>query len=158
MSKIDKDVPYLKISLCCKCTVSTRSFLRRKGLERKIINEIVSHKETKYAVAKIRKPAVYCTKNNDGQGVCETGGRRKLQCLLDYQVGRWRWWCTDYWETWVIRNIHFIETRAKKQNCKLLFALHVHSLRMKDPDFFIEDFVRALGTKPRCFQPSSSGR
>jgi hypothetical protein len=43
MSKMDKYILHLKISLCCKCTVSTRSFLRRKGLERTIINEIVSH-------------------------------------------------------------------------------------------------------------------
>lgn len=68
------------------------------------------------------------------------------------------WGSADYWVTWVIRNMYFIETRAKKkQNCKLLCALHVHSLRMKDPDLFIEDFVRALGSKSRSFQPSSSG-
>jgi len=36
--------------------------------------------------------------------------------------------CTDYWETWVIRNIYFTETRAIKQNSKLLSALHVHRI------------------------------
>jgi len=65
--------------------------------------------------------------------------------------------CTDYWETWVIRNIYFIETRAKKQNSNLLSALHVHRLRIKDPDFFTEDFVRALGSKSRCVQHISLG-
>jgi hypothetical protein len=35
---------------------------------------------------------------------------RQEEGLSGWAVG---WGCTDYWKIWVIRNIYFIETRAK---------------------------------------------
>jgi len=43
--------------------------------------------------------------------------RRKEINTVSSGLSGWavRWWCTDNWETCVIRNIYFIETRAKNR-------------------------------------------